>query len=1027
MSDRILRALMQLFALVAKIDEVSESDNKNLITSSKGQHVIKSFLKTQLASSDVNKYLKIFNERLNATRALKKTGDQSRKHSARQSVKALKICAQVNKELTQRQKIIVIIRMLEFVQQDGSLSQRELDFVQTIADSFNISSSEYNEIKEFVAHEPKSQSSCVNMLSYIPQGAEVNCDRSIELKALDAPILFLYVKSIGSLFVHYLGNDELFINSTVVAGNRIHLISSGSSIRTSKTKLIYHGNVLNFILKEESDVSISYELKNVIHKFNNGKFAVRKINIASNGGNLIGIMGASGTGKSSLLNIMNGRVKPTFGDININGIDLFNDHRKLQGFIGNIGQDDLLNEDLTVFENLYLSAKLSLGGLTNSQITKRVIQLLKQLGLYEIRYLRVGNELNKIISGGQRKRLNIAIELIREPSILFVDEPTSGLSGRDSESIMGLLKEIALTGKLVFVVIHQPSSNTFKMFDRLLMMDEGGFMVYDGLPSNAIVHFKMHSYQGNAHESECGLCGNINTDLIFDLLESEVLDEYGGETGVRKKDPEEWHQLYLENKMNFRFESTDKEPKAKFKLPNSFTQFLAYLYRDVKSKLSNIQYLVTNSLVAPALALLLALFIKYTNSEKGIYTYFDNENIPQFIFMSVIVAVFLGLTLSAEEINKDKTILLRETYLKLSRNSYLLSKIAVLFSITAIQILLYVLVSHAILDIQGLTWTYWVVLFSAGCMANITGLVISSTFNSAKVIYILVPLVIIPQILFSGVIVKFDKLHPVLSDATKVPFIGNAMVSRWAYEALTVEQTANNELETYFFDTKVKTTASAWKKDFWIPEIRKHLDILRTSSAGENDISIKQSKDLLISELQREEQKWKGLACKSCIDNLNEFRSGYTDAKLLDPIENFLSIIKLQSIRDLNEGNKKIEKVIDSLGIDKFRELRNKFTNESLNDLTTNSLEENKLIISGTHIFRNDDPIYHLPSDQSFFNAHFYAPYKYIGSKRLTTRTANIIIIWTMSVFLYILLYFDVLRRGVDLAQRLSSRILGRK
>ena len=196
MSDRILRALMQLFALVAKIDEVSETGESNLITSSKGQHVIKSFLKTQLASSDVNKFLKIFNERLNATRAVNKTGDKSRKHSARQSVKALKICAEVNKELTQRQKIIVIIRMLEFVQQDGSLSQRELDFVQTIADSFNIGSSEYNEIKEFVAHEPSGQSSCANMLSYIPKDTEVSFERSLELKALDAPLLFLYVKSI---------------------------------------------------------------------------------------------------------------------------------------------------------------------------------------------------------------------------------------------------------------------------------------------------------------------------------------------------------------------------------------------------------------------------------------------------------------------------------------------------------------------------------------------------------------------------------------------------------------------------------------------------------------------------------------------------------------------------------------------------------------------------------------------------------------------------------------------------------------
>ena len=157
MSDRILRALMQLFALVVKIDEVSDSDEINLITSSRGQQVIKSFLQAQLASSDVTKYLNIFNERLNATRVTNKAVDVSLKYSARQSVKALKICAEVNRELTKRQKIIVIIRMLELVQQDGSLSQSELNFVRTISDSFNIAVEEYNEIKEFVAFENKEQ------------------------------------------------------------------------------------------------------------------------------------------------------------------------------------------------------------------------------------------------------------------------------------------------------------------------------------------------------------------------------------------------------------------------------------------------------------------------------------------------------------------------------------------------------------------------------------------------------------------------------------------------------------------------------------------------------------------------------------------------------------------------------------------------------------------------------------------------------------------------------------------------------
>ena len=116
----------------------------------------------------------------------------------------------------------------------------------------------------------------------------------------------------------------------------------------------------------------------------------------------------------------------------------------------------------------------------NDVLETLVNRTLEALGLTEAKDLKVGNPLQKTISGGQRKRLNIGLELLREPSVLFVDEPTSGLSSRDSENIMDLLKELSLRGKMVFVVIHQPSSDIFKMFDSLLILDKGGHQIYYG-------------------------------------------------------------------------------------------------------------------------------------------------------------------------------------------------------------------------------------------------------------------------------------------------------------------------------------------------------------------------------------------------------------------------------------------------------------------------------------------------------------------------------------------------------------------
>jgi ABC-type multidrug transport system ATPase subunit len=170
--------------------------------------------------------------------------------------------------------------------------------------------------------------------------------------------------------------------------------------------------------------------------------------------------------------------------------------------------------------------------------------VLLNLGLTEIRNLKVGSPLQKTISGGQRKRLNIGLELLREPAVLFVDEPTSGLSSRDSENIMDLLKELSLRGKMVFVVIHQPSSDIFKMFDTLIIMDSGGFQIYYGNPVEAVIYFRDVINAANKDQGACPECGNINPEQVFSIIETKVVNEYGRLTNTRKISPGQWYQYF---------------------------------------------------------------------------------------------------------------------------------------------------------------------------------------------------------------------------------------------------------------------------------------------------------------------------------------------------------------------------------------------------------------------------------------------------------------------------------------------------
>ncbi len=1028
MSERILRALMQLFAIIAKVDEVQDDvDDADIIPtirSSRGVKIIESFLKSELSSSDVNKYLSIFDNFLNETRGKLFSKRGGNKRTSLQAVKVLRICSQINEELTQRQKMIVLVRILEFINTDNQQTEKEQDFVQTVADAFNISFKEYTALNELTATKGNGLGDLVDTedhFYYVPNNNFTfeHAESSI-VEGLDAPIQVVNIESVNTMFFRYYGMDELIINGQIVAVDKTYMFNIGSTVRTSKSSQIYYSDLVSRISQFDVSKELTFSAKNILHSFAFNQTAIHRMSFSTNSGNMIGIMGGSGAGKTTLMNIFNGKIKPTYGNVEINGLDLHEDADQLQGLIGNVSQSDLLIEELTVFENLFFAARLSMGGENIQQITNKVVRLLSNIGLYEAKDLKVGSPLEKVISGGQRKRLNIALELIRNPQILFVDEPTSGLSSKDSENIMDLLKELSLRGTLVFVVIHQPSSTIFKLFDRLLIMDQGGHLVYDGIPLNALVHFKTHSYQGNAHERECSLCGNVNPEQIFNLIDRKIVDEFGNETAVRKKSPEDWHLLYHTYKETPQVTEHDEKPEISTKLPGKLRQFYSYITRDFLSKIANRQYLIINGLISPVLALVLSFFTKYFSNNKGHteYSFYTNENIPQFIFISVIVSIFIGLVIAAEEINRDKKILERERFLNLSKNSYLLSKITILFSISAIQSLLFVLISNSILEIKGMYFDYWLILFSTSCLANLVGLNISSAFNSAKVIYIIVPLLIIPQLLFSGVIVKFDKLHPSLSNATKVPWVGNIMASRWAYEALAVEQASNNPLETYYFDAHVRQSSAKWKKDYWLPEVRRNLRLIVNEDTPTEEVEF--SRNLLYKELSREISSWHQLSCDGC---LKAVKNGTKESDF-KRLNKYLEILGAAWRVKVNKHSATIQRTIDQIGTEQYIKLRDTYTNESLMNLVTNKLETNKMIIQDGHIYQNDEPIYNIPSKEvSFFSSHFYAPKKFIFGKLVDTYWINLGVLWLMALITYIALYFDWLKKVLKLGVKISRRL----
>jgi ABC-type multidrug transport system ATPase subunit len=999
MNRVILKALLQLFALVARADNNNE----------RGRSVVEDFFKRQISTEEIDEYLHEFDVLIQTNH---QSGDQTKdlKRAALSSVKVLVICTRINEELTHAQKCFVFIRLVEFLSASGELNKRDNEFALTVASAFNIEESEINDVLTFAGSlggPPDSENWLVIHGENIPapnKGHHFICN------GLETKIKVLQIKSSGSYFLRKFGNDEVYLNGQQLFHSHVYVFSQGSVIRGRKILPIYYSDVIGHFLKRDTEQKLLFEVNNIQYQFQNGEAGLHKFSFSEESGKLIGIMGSSGSGKSTLLNILNGNLKPTTGNVFINKIDLHQFKLVSQGLIGYISQDDLLIEELTVFQNLWFNAKLCFANLSDNERLIKVNRTLEELGLHEIRDLKVGSSLKKTISGGQRKRLNIALELIREPSILFVDEPTSGLSSRDSENIMDLLKELALKGKLIFVVIHQPSSNIFKMFDKLLIMDIGGYPVYYGNPVESVIYFKTIVDHNKANESECTECGNVNPEQIFDILEARLLDEHGLATSKRKINPKEWN-LFFKRSIGHASETTHDNyifPQSSFEKPSRFAQFKVFFKRDLLSKLSNTQYMAINLLEAPLLAFLMGCFLRYSPEKQ--YTYFSNLNIPAYFLICVIASLFFGLTVSAEEIIKDKKIRKREKFLNLSEHSYLFSKIALLFILSAIQSACFVVVGHLMMGISGLYLQDWFILFGVSCFANLLGLNISATFNSAITIYILIPILIIPQLLLSGVLVRFDQLNKSIKNAIdEVPIVANIMTSRWAYEALVVNRFSSNEAEAPVFKLNIGISEANYTANYWIPRMEALADRL---NEGKSKTQYNENLTLLINEIEFKN------ASKGYVTFPDPLRFEKNEIKYADLEDVHIWLAKIKKIcnqREIKWRNEK-DNVIRKWG-QNVHIINNNNLNNQLNKLLLKTDQFDKIILDTDtkRFIRNFEPIYQIPCKGNLVSGHFYAPYKNVWQIKMPTLWANLAIIWLMTFILYITLRNKTLKKIINL------------
>lgn len=590
------------------------------------------------------------------------------------------------------------------------------------------------------------------------------------------------------------------------------------------------------LLVEERNVIHHLEVRDLICRFKNGALGVDGVSFPATRGEMICVMGASGSGKSSLLRALAGQFPPVRGEVLFNGTPLYGNFDALKQYVTYIPQFDAFDEHLTIRENLNFAAAIRSPYLSRRERGRRIDGKLAELGLNERRDSVVGATHRKTLSGGERKRLNIGLDMISSADIYLFDEPTSGLSSKDSEHVMEIIRAMS-HNKIVVVTIHQPSSKIFQMFNKAMLLDRGGRMVFFGTPSEMLSYFAEAEHQQHFGTplGGCPACGTTRPEFVFDVLETPLRDlggdviyeenDRGQLVPVRRYSPDYWRDKYEAWRLmrDVRQPAADSSPSFAEDTPSEsrwslrgflrreFLQFRTLLARAFISKLRNRGNLLTTMVEAPLLAALIGAVLRY--SESGHYDFASSFHIPTYLFLALVVAMFLGLTNSVDDIIRDRPVLQRERNLNVRLGYYILAKVLTLSLFAVIQSVLFILIGNYILEVRGMFWIFLVAMVLTAVSGIAIGLLISSLVHEGKTAVNIIPIVLIPQIILGGALIKYEEMNKNLDfvysisrwfsqnpDAgeprsdLQVPLICEFMPMRWSYEALVYAQAKLNPL-----------------------------------------------------------------------------------------------------------------------------------------------------------------------------------------------------------------------------------------
>lgn len=512
-------------------------------------------------------------------------------------------------------------------------------------------------------------------------------------------------------------------------------------------------------------------------------------------GEVVGLLGPSGCGKTSLLDLLSGAQNPTGGAVRYDGEDLHANLQKLLPQTGYVPQDDILHPELTVREELFFNARLRLPAHTESRaVHAQIEELCERLGLHERIDTIIGSPGHKTLSGGQRKRVSLAIELLTDPRILFLDEPTSGLSSRDARLVVELIRELASErGVGVIITIHQPSLRVYRLLDNVVYL-KAGKLVYFGPSFPDSVSF----FESSVAPEVAG------PDAIMERLDEQA--------------PEALSQRYRASPHASRFVVDRAARIASKDAPASGRE------HDRPSRLRHFAYLTRRYLKGLARSRTDLAVAGVQAAALGFLTglvFYEQHPINRGLFIIVLVSIWLGTNNSAREIVGEQSILRRERRAGLRISSYFGSKFVGQMCIAFVQSAIFVFIASLFLDLTvGLPALIGLCALAA-LVGVVIGLAISAVAKTQVAAVIAIPLVLVPFIVLGGLLVPWQDL------AEHLRVLAQLTPSRWSYEALVAMEFLSDPPPPPNPDATTVVRVAAFSDDYWTSSADDHRQRIR--------------------------------------------------------------------------------------------------------------------------------------------------------------------------------------------------------